>query len=123
MRTIRHRRTFHAAGSAIIVLAVVVCMTRAAAAESLTFDADELDSFTVDTTELFPRPSDEDVSEPVPVTRLVPAAPADTADPALNLVPLPAPLAPALIGVSVVALRFAFRRRKVSAARVFRRPR
>jgi len=89
------------------------------------FDGDDWTSFSVDETELFAR-ADEAPSrgdDNSAAADVVPSRPAVVADQAINLIPLPAPVVPALLGVAAVALRFAIRGRNRSAAGVFRRSR
>ena len=123
MRMFRLQRLIQMGAAAAIAVAVGAGSLRAATGEPFVFEAGELDHFTVDVSEFSPQPGVGVREADAPITRHIPPQPADAADPALNLVPLPAPLAPAMVGISVVALRWALRRRRTSAARVFRRSR
>lgn len=119
----RRRRAIQIGAAAVIALALGAGSLRAAEDHPIAINADELADFTIDDADLFPRPGSEDQFDVGPVARMIPPEPAETADPVLNLVPLPAPVVPAILGISFVAVRLALRGRKNAAAGVFRRRR
>jgi hypothetical protein len=124
MRKFPRRRAIEIGTVAIIALALGATSLRAAPAEApAAFDVEAFADFSVEDADVFPRAVVEKQTDDAPLTPLVPPEPARAADPAINLVPLPAPLMPAIIGVTFLAARFAMRRRRNSAAGVFRRRR
>ena len=102
---------------------MLITVSTHAASEPLPIDADEWADFSVMDPLLFPDTTTTTAPADEPVSPVIPFAPAAEADPAVNLIPLPTPVIPAVLGLSAVALRFALRGRRSSAAGVFRRSR
>jgi hypothetical protein len=123
MRTLRWQQFIQhvlQAGAAIAVAMVFgLGSVRASTAPALVFDPDELAAFNIDEADLFPRQTIAEPQQDADTGRLLSPQPADMADVETNLVPLPAPLVPAAVGVFVVTARFVMRRRSATAG-VFR---
>ena len=101
---------------------MLITVSADAASEPLPIDADEWADFSVMDPQLFPDTTTS-ASADEPVSRVIPFAPAAEADPAVNLIPLPTPVIPAVLGLSALALRFVLRGRRSATAGVFRRSR